>query len=287
LHLAYSFRFPVLGSVQLSCVLRQIIHVRDDGHVSTYIRGAITDIFKYDQAFLRLLEYRDEPALTLRVNNPAVFVFRACQYADTFGNRVIVDRCIDNLKDIEGELGNPDLTTDLSARLNELSKELGQVRICIQYVKAAATTMLLHLGNERERNFAIIQGDITDIGPGWPDRLMDDLQHSEVGVDTLLSISSMEKTCDQRLLDVELIQRRADNALMVVNSPFIRFIGLLLILHLQVTNLLAQKEIEWQHSMENSQKTIAIVTMFFLPATFFAVSRRPHVFYSFKSPLLN
>ncbi|KAN0120288.1 hypothetical protein V8E51_002496 [Hyaloscypha variabilis] len=131
--------------------------------------------------------------------------------------------------------------------------------------------MLLHLGNERERNFAIIQGDITDIGPGWPDRLMDDLQHSEVGVDTLMSISSMEKTCDQRLLDVELIQRRADNALMVVNSPFIRFIGLLLILHLQVTNLLAQKEIEWQHSMENSQKTIAIVTMFFLPATFFAI----------------
>jgi hypothetical protein len=132
--------------------------------------------------------------------------------------------------------------------------------------------MLLHLGNERERNFAIIEQSSKDIASAWPDRLMDDLRRSEVGVDTLDSISSLEKTCDQRLLDVELIQRRAENALMVVNSPLIRFIGLLLILHSQVTNLIAQKEIEWQHSMENSQKTIAIVTMFFLPATFSAVS---------------
>jgi hypothetical protein len=39
----------------------------------------------------------------------------------------------------------------------------------------------------------------------------------------------------------------------------------------QVSNLLAQKETEWNRNMARSQKTIAMLTMFFLPATFFAV----------------
>ncbi|PMD31043.1 hypothetical protein L207DRAFT_591976 [Hyaloscypha variabilis F] len=39
----------------------------------------------------------------------------------------------------------------------------------------------------------------------------------------------------------------------------------------EVADVLARKELEWQHSIEDSQKTIAILTMFFLPATFFAI----------------
>jgi len=262
----------------MCCELRQVVRVEADGQVHEYIRGAVTDIFDYCESFLHL-EDRHRSEITMRVYNPAVFAFRACQYADTFGNSVIVEKCIHDLKSIEGKLGDAESATSLSAELNELSKELGQVRICIQYVKAAVSTLLSHLEGETDRNYdTILSGsEFKMCTSTLPTMVREGLWRSQVGIETTYSIASLEKTCDQRLLDIELIQRRADNALTVVGSPLNIFSGSMLTEHSKVTNLLAQKEIEWQHSAENSQKTIAIVTMFFLPATFFAVSLCPRL----------
>jgi hypothetical protein len=262
----------------MSCQLHYIMDIEMDGKVTKYIRGAISGIFGKSRSFLYPEErlYADK---SLNVDHPTVFALRALQYADTaakYCNRDMVGKCATKLEKIEGKLKDSKSAGKLSVELNDLSKELSRVRICIQYVKAAATTMRSHAIEESERNLKVVFDSFYGLdgfedGDEFKRNILKDLRTSEIGLDTLYSITSLEKTCEQRLLEVEFIQQRADNALMVVSLIFKNKPDSLLITPLQVSNLLARQEIDWQHNMETSQKTIAVVTMFFLPATFFAV----------------
>jgi hypothetical protein len=191
--------------------------------------------------------------------HPLVFIVRGFWNIDKMCNRVDLLECIRSLQDIENKLQHPELHSlgGLSIDLNALNTKISGLRTCVQYIKAsmdnisAMTDLHLHNINSPVHNYILRK---------W--------QQLEVDV------ISLQKVSEQRLLDVESVQQRINISLSVVGlyalprrTSCTKYIDIFC----QVSNLLAQKENEWNHYMAQSQKTIAMLTMFFLPATFFAV----------------
>jgi hypothetical protein len=177
----------------MCCKLFYIVR-QDQDRTTIYVRGAIDGVYKDAERLVK-----GDLGNGIRIQHPTAFALRACEYADE-RNSVIVGEYVEQLIDLEEQLNDDHLAGHTSFELNNLSRKLGEVRICIQYVKTAAGVMREHLLLEEERH----------LGRDWSPN------YWKLQLESKYSIGSLEKNCDQRLLDVELIQRRGDNALLVV-----------------------------------------------------------------------
>jgi hypothetical protein len=132
--------------------------------------------------------------------HPLVFVMRGFWHIDRAYNRLDLMKCIQRLQDVEHKLQRPEPHSlgELSIDLNTLNTKISTLRTCVQYIKASMDGIMVMESAYRRRGDGIFGA----IHRHWQQLDSD--------------IISLQKVCEQRLLDVESVQQRINISLSVV-----------------------------------------------------------------------
>jgi hypothetical protein len=131
-----------------------------------------------------------------------MLVMRVFWYIDRAHNRPDLMECIQRLQNIDDKLQHPEPRSlgALTIDLNTLNTKISQLRTCVRYIQVSMDSMIaINSAGSWYHTNPEISGIIRE---SWNDLEAD--------------VVSLQKMCEQRLLDMESVQQRIDISLSVV-----------------------------------------------------------------------